>query len=331
MRFRSLTIALLSFGALIPVITYAQGSSFFGPIIPQGGNICTCPGSAPDWGCILNVLQNVINFGVSFSIVLITLALVYAGFLFMTRGSSAEARQQARNVVTNSIVGLVVILCAWLVVDFVMKAIYDPEATFAGEKIGPWEKIWSPEDGDEDMCLRPSNAKPITHGIAEIQLAVLRNTLVGGTGSCSPGEVQAAAASGGATMPGEEAAVIACMAGPESSCGANMKNYNWGKGSSAYGHFQILLDTHSDCFVNSACRQAAGLPAGQKLNCAAGFSGGNPIEGSPVVAQCQRAASNLICSAVAAHCVYFKQGASAWSGNKDSTAAHRACAIKAGS
>jgi hypothetical protein len=313
-------------GALaVPMVAFAQSSQFFGPIIPQSG-ACTCPGSAPDWGCILQVLQNVINLGVALAIVAIVLSLVYAAFLLMTGGANPHTRLQGRRMVLNSVVGLAVVLLAWLSVDFVMKAIYNPRATFSGDvELGPWNSIWA-SDGT-DRCLLVTNPLPLTQG----NLSLITNPTVGvgqpgpAFGACVASNLQSAAAQAGISMSPAEANFFACVARPESGCGTRHQNYNWGRGSSAYGPFQILLGDNARFFENRACYAAAGVPG--PLACSSGFRNGNPIPGrEEIVARCQRAAANLACSTAAAHALFQAAGGpSPWTGNRDSTQKHQEC------
>lgn len=338
-RLTSSASPLLALGLLVtPLVTFAQ-ESLFGPIIPQTG-VCTCPGSAPNWGCVLQVVQSIINIGIAIAIVVIVVMIAYAGFRLMVAAGNPAAILAARRLLTNALVGLGIILIAWLAVDFVMKAVYDPSTTFEGQNFGPWHSIWA--STGEDMCLKVNeDPMAITSGevaVLRITQAVQSGTLQGGTGACSPANVKNAAARGGATMTDQDAAIIACFAGPESSCGANNQNYCWDKPrssrcpegpSTAWGPFQILLSTHSAKFETQACYRAAGTTG--PLNCASGFSGGRPIQtpaGRAIVARCQRAAADMICSSVVAKKILDTQGPSAWSGNDDSTSAHQACTVR---
>src|SRR3989344_6628018 len=120
--------------------------------------------------------------------------------------------------------------------------------------------------------------------------------------TCDENEIAAAAHLVGSPLTNAQIHALTCIGGAESGCqklGAT--NYKWGSGSSAYGPFQILLQGNSRCFENNVCYQAAGVSG--PLNCAAGFRGGNPIPGSPIVQQCKKAADNFNCSVSAAICL----------------------------
>jgi hypothetical protein len=304
----------------MPLSAYAAESTFFGPIVPpecnceevmgEGGAIVS---SAADWGCVLQTVQNGMNFAISISFLILLVSIVYAGVLFMSSAANPRARESGRRVVTNAFLGIVLIMSAWLLVDFLMKILYNPATQIEGEEFGPWNEILG--DGSEPKCILPSAPPPplpaITTNDGYADLG--RGT---GTGACDPALVQRGAAEGGHTLTNAEANTLACIARFESTCGARNLNYRWGRGSSAAGPFQVLLDGNSRAYENAACYQAAGVAG--PLNCDSGFSNGNPIAGSPVVQRCVRAAANLNCSASAAAYILRRQGFGAWTTDPNS-------------
>ncbi|MEK7099716.1 MAG: hypothetical protein AAB883_01075, partial [Patescibacteria group bacterium] len=137
-----------------------------------------------------------------------------------------------------------------------------------------------------------------------------------GVGACNAATLQSLATKSGTSLTSAEAKTFACLAQYESSCGARNLNYNWNKGSSAAGAFQVLLDGNSACYDNAVCAKAAGV-SGTTLNCSAGFSGGR-ISNKDIAQRCVNAASNLACSLAAAKCVKNQQGFSAWTADSNS-------------
>jgi len=294
---RLLIPAGVLFVLLLPHIGLAASIGAFDPIIPQSG-ACTCPGSAPSWGCVLQVLQHVINTGVSIGVLICVLWLAWAGALFMGSAANPGMREQGKQRIWNGVVGMIVLLTAWLIVDFVMKTVY-------GGQYGPWNAILAPAADGSDNCLvvndHPGAIISGTIGILN-GTSDTGNPLAfpsTGVGSCSADEVARGAAAGGHPLSNGAAASLACIAKYESGCGSKIQNYNWGKGSSAYGPFQILLGNNGSSFDNNACDAAVGLPNGTKLNCNAGFTNGN-VSNPTIANQCMKAAANLSCSAAAA-------------------------------
>lgn len=84
-------VAIFSALAFAPVTTYAANATFFGPIIDPN---CECVGTAPDWGCVLQTVQNTVNLGISLGVMFAVLIIAYAGFLFMTSSVTAHNREK---------------------------------------------------------------------------------------------------------------------------------------------------------------------------------------------------------------------------------------------
>ncbi len=140
-----LPVFLLCVVAFTPSTTFAATSDFFGPIIPTG---CYCDAannngveSAPEWGCVLQVVQNTVNVAISIGVIIVVFVIAYAGALWMFSSFNAHNREVARQVLLNAVIGLVIALSAWLLVDFVMKTLYNPTSEGSGVKFGPWNKI----------------------------------------------------------------------------------------------------------------------------------------------------------------------------------------------
>lgn len=167
----------------VPQAASAASVDFFGPIVPAA---CHCdqvtgPGgtsdSAPQYGCVLQVIQNVIRFAVSLGIVIATLALVYAGFVWMTSRGKPEQISQGRNLLINVFIGLAVLLGAWLLVDFVMKTLYREPTEF-----GPWNSILAANGDSAAVCIAPQKSLELSAGSAKLYT----NDLSSGAGGSSP-------------------------------------------------------------------------------------------------------------------------------------------------
>lgn len=175
MRTHFLTFALAGLLALMPLAASAQSSGFFGPNNPIVPEECQCRNqvapdgtsitTAPDFGCVLQVAQNVLNALFYFAIILIVIYIVFIGFQYMATaftGNSPSKITVARTRIVNVVVGLIVILSSWLIVDFVMKNLYD-KAEF-----GPWNKILAANDGTT-RCIIARDAGPLVSGSLTIE------------------------------------------------------------------------------------------------------------------------------------------------------------------
>ncbi len=129
---------------LLPVSAFAQ----FGPIVPDACKDCPC-----GFGGVLAIIQNVINFIIAISIIIATIIIAWAGGLYMLSATNPESRSTANKMLINAVVGIMIVLSAWLIVDFVMKTLYDNDSEF-----GPWNTILLGNDGGES-CIE---SKPVT-------------------------------------------------------------------------------------------------------------------------------------------------------------------------
>lgn len=243
---RSIFLAITVFGVLcvFPQFAHAATGGFFGPIIPDA---CNCAhtvmangarsaASAPAWGCILQVIQNIVNLIISLSSLGITLFIAYAGLSFIMNPTNEEKRTQARQRLMNAVIGLAVVLCAWLLVDSIMKALYNTNKT----AFGPWNTILSATQGVED-CLAPRNPESLPD--LSITPGKTQQTNAEG-GPAGSGVTVVPSRGGSAALPastatGDEAAVRAQLAAAgisinHSACGANSN----GKGCTNVGGMQ---------------------------------------------------------------------------------------------
>lgn len=119
--------ALSSLIVALPAIAAAQGI-FPSKLVPCSGTDCTV--------CDLATLaQNVLNAGIFVAVFLSGALFAYAGFLYLTTVVDDQT-SRAREMFTNVVLGLVIILVGWIVVDTVMK-------TFLGGGFGPWNAVCS--------------------------------------------------------------------------------------------------------------------------------------------------------------------------------------------
>lgn len=324
MRFRILLSALLFVAGsfVLPLVTHASGIPFFGPIIPSGAlgnNLCPA-----GWGMLMIVINNIIELAITLVIVFIApIMIAYSGFLFVVNPVNPGGREKAKGILLNTVVGTLVALAAWLIVDAVMAVLYNPGA--AG---GTWSSIVT--SGGLPPCLQQAGSLyQLDQSTGANIQSISSNgnmTLSFGTGVCDPTNVSTYAQSAGYSLTTSQANTLACIAAPESNCGSDSPyNYSWNKNtgngdaSTAFGAFQVTLSGNHTCFENSVCYKAAGVTG--PLNCQNGFSphgflaGGDPT----VLANCIKAASNLACNTAAAACVFEKQGYSAWTADPNSS------------
>lgn len=156
---------------LLPFVAEAQ----FGPIIPEACRACPC-----GFGGVLAIIQNVVNFIIGLSIIFATIIIVWAGGLYILSATNPESRSTANKMLINAAIGLVIVLSAWLIVDFVMKALYNNESEF-----GPWNSILA-GDGEEGSCIVASTTTPPSLFDGNLFTVPGGGTPGTGGGSCTP-------------------------------------------------------------------------------------------------------------------------------------------------
>jgi len=91
------------------------------------GQIVPC-GSEGQSSCTLchlwNLASNVINF-ISFNLAIpiATLLFVVAGIIFLTSAGSEQKIGLAKSIFVNTVIGLLIIFCSWLLIDTLLKTI----------------------------------------------------------------------------------------------------------------------------------------------------------------------------------------------------------------
>ena len=183
-------VTTIGFVALLLLPEFAHAA--FGTLIPPacncdqaGGytaNGVTTPTSAPAWGCILATFQNAMTMAVELATVLISIFIALAGFTYMTSGGSAEKRQLANKRLMNAVIGLLIVLGAYLLVDSLMKVIYHQGATDGTSTFGPWNSILGTAADTNTQCLAPT--KP-PQALPALTGALAGTNGGGGSGSAS--------------------------------------------------------------------------------------------------------------------------------------------------
>ena len=124
---------------------------------------------------LISLAQNLMNQAITyFAAPIAALMLGYGGFLMViagVRGGSAQSFTQGKKVLTNAVIGIVILFTAWLMVDTLLKSIGYSTANF-----GPWNVI---------QCESPAISVPSHHACnAEKQCVVVKG-LKGGD-ECKP-------------------------------------------------------------------------------------------------------------------------------------------------
>ncbi len=123
------TLTLLLFGLLM-ILTIGSlpqvGLAEEQPIIP-------CATKANDTPCtfddFIKLIGNVFNFLVFKLVVPVaTLAIAYAGIIYVTNPTNSSKRDQAKGILTGAVWGIVLALGAYVIVTTIVKTLIRPES-----------------------------------------------------------------------------------------------------------------------------------------------------------------------------------------------------------
>ncbi len=111
-----------------------------GPIVNCSGAIAGSssdinPNLPPCTICdIAQTAQNILNTGIFVAVFLSAILFAWAGWKYLTNVASSSGVSEAKTLFGNVLIGLFVILGAWIVIDTLMK-------TLTNGQFGPWNKV----------------------------------------------------------------------------------------------------------------------------------------------------------------------------------------------
>jgi hypothetical protein len=269
----SLLSTIAAFG--VPLVSHAAGIPLLSSgwsLVPEACRACPC-----GFAGVLGIAQNLVSAGISVAILFAVIIIAWAGFILITSPFNAEAKGTAHKMLINAAIGLLIVCSAWLIVDFVMKALYSGPDGQQG-KFGPWNSILT----GGDICVQETKnmgtlfSGSITAG--ELNTIVYSGGATGGStaGSgprCQPAVTQSNPCSvtnmqkGCFAKRASDAAIICNMesAGGNPRVESGSDKLDGGKGSSySVGLWQINLTVHKI------------VKDGKTLNCPAAFT--NPCD-----------------------------------------------------
>jgi len=120
----ALFVGILLFGA---DIVYAQER-----LVP-------CTGVDCDFCHLVELSTNIINFFVYLAVAGATLMFMWAGILYVTSGPNPDNIGKAHKIFFNVLIGLIVVLGSWMIVNTILYAVVSDSAEKKG--IAPWVQV----------------------------------------------------------------------------------------------------------------------------------------------------------------------------------------------
>jgi hypothetical protein len=126
---RQVISGIMALAFLMPAFAAAAGVPT--QIVPCTGTNCTCAD-------LTTVAQNVINTSIFVAVILSAILFAWAGWKMLSGRSvgSHSAIDEGKEVLWNVVIGLVIIIAAWLIVDTIVKTL-----TASGTVKGVWNTI----------------------------------------------------------------------------------------------------------------------------------------------------------------------------------------------
>lgn len=95
-------------------------------VLAQDSGLVPC-GNETEYDCDLDdaikLANNVISFLIKMLGVIAVIGLVYAGFKLVTSAGDEGAWREAKSLFTNIVIGIIIILAAFLIVDTILKGL----------------------------------------------------------------------------------------------------------------------------------------------------------------------------------------------------------------
>lgn len=140
--------AVLALGSLALPSIASAAIPFFGPIVPTH--------CAAGWPMLIQVVNNIIAFLITVAILFVApIMIAWSGFLFVTNPFNSGGIAQARSILLNTIIGIVIALAGYLIVAAIMAVLYDQSTV--GQT---WTNLIS---NDGTSCLAANVIRPISN------------------------------------------------------------------------------------------------------------------------------------------------------------------------
>jgi hypothetical protein len=206
-------------------------------LVPCGGD-----GEPACESChVVSLANNVISWLVLILGTVAAIVIIYAGIKLVTSGGNQRAMEDAKSMMTNVIIGYVIVLAGWLIIDYVMKVLVN-ESSF-----GVWNEIectvqskagWSPiEERNFQARVTASGANNTSYSSGDV---TLNAAAINSAGSVK-GMAEAAARAAGITDPQQIKTYVALISQESSMC--TNKTGPATKYGTAYGCGQMLVST----------------------------------------------------------------------------------------
>jgi hypothetical protein len=144
---------------LLPALVFANHE--------QTGGIVPCSGGDECDAChLVQLAQNILDFLIIFTVSISAVLFVVAGLMMVTSAGDTGKLSKAKSIFTNVVIGLIIVLAAWLIIDTVMKAfLFTGPSSGSQINIGPWNEILCANSGAAPVSgqANPNPPQPLAN------------------------------------------------------------------------------------------------------------------------------------------------------------------------
>jgi hypothetical protein len=91
-------------------------------------------GAACAWPDFYRLVKNIIDFMINLVFPISAVMIVVGGIMIMTAGDSSGRAATGKEIITAAVVGLLIALLSWLIIDTIMKIL-------TNGRLGPWNQL----------------------------------------------------------------------------------------------------------------------------------------------------------------------------------------------
>ncbi len=103
------TLSALPAAVALPLVAHAQ-------LISSGD----APSGVPRQSNLRVTIINIINYVLTFVGIIAVIVFIYAGILYLVSGANADATKNAKSMMVNAIIGIIIILLSFVIVNTII-------------------------------------------------------------------------------------------------------------------------------------------------------------------------------------------------------------------
>ena len=107
----------------VPITLLLILASVFIPFYSSAQGLVPCNGPDCDYGKLIELAKNIINYLILFTIPLAAIAFAWAGFTFITAAGNESKISKAKEIFWKVSWGFIIVLTAWMIVYLITQAL----------------------------------------------------------------------------------------------------------------------------------------------------------------------------------------------------------------